>query len=151
MKNFFLMLAVCFMAGMAVKAQDNKAYEEAMVKMLEVSKTMEAMEQIAPQITAVVKQQVGSTNVPDSFWQELEQNMVNMYAKILKAMLPVYQKYLTIEDIREITKFYETPVGKKLAASNTKIAMEAMPIAQNIAMQTMQEFMENAKAKGYIK
>lgn len=151
MKNFFLMLAVCFMAGMAVKAQDNKAYEEAMVKMLEVSKTMEAMEQIAPQITAVVKQQVGSTNVPDSFWQELEQNMVNMYDKILKAMLPVYQKYLTIEDIREITKFYETPVGKKLAAFNTKIAMEAMPIAQNIAMQTMQEFMENAKAKGYIK
>lgn len=151
MKNFFLMLAVCFMAGMAVKAQDNKAYEEAMVKMLEVSKTMEAMEQIAPQITAVVKQQVGSTNVPDSFWQELEQNMVNMYDKILKAMLPVYQKYLTIEDVREITKFYETPVGKKLAASNTKIAMEAMPIAQNIAMQIMQEFMENAKAKGYIK
>lgn len=151
MKIFFLMLAVCFMAGMAVKAQDNKAYEEAMVKMLEVSKTMEAMEQIAPQITAVVKQQVGSTNVPDSFWQELEQNMVNMYDKILKAMLPVYQKYLTIEDVREITKFYETPVGKKLAASNTKIAMEAMPIAQNIAMQIMQEFMENAKAKGYIK
>lgn len=53
--------------------------------------------------------------------------------------------------IRAIIDFYETPVGKKLAESNTKIAVEAMPIAQQIAQQTMQKFMEEAKANGYVK
>lgn len=142
-------VVVFLMTGVAVQAQDNKAYEQAMVKMLEVSKTMDGMKQMAPQIINMLKQQ--STGVPEEFWKELEQEMTGMYDEIIKAMVPIYQKYLTLEDIKEITKFYETPIGKKLADTNTKIAMEAMPIAQQIAMQNMQKFANKMKEKGYIK
>lgn len=136
------MCIVMFLAvSMVSQAQNNKEYETAMVKMLEVSKSMEAIKQISPQIIASIKQQ-GGTDLPDAFWQELEKGMSTMYDKILKAMIPIYEKYLTLEDINGIIKFYETPVGKKLADSNTKIALESMPIAQQIAMDTMQEFLQ---------
>lgn len=151
MKRVFVFLMLCWGIGLSLQAQENKVYETAMVKMLEVSKSMEAMKQLAPQITAAMKQQIGNAQVPESFWTELESKMVTMYDRIIHALIPVYQKYLSVEDIQEIIKFYETPVGKKLAASNTQIAMEAMPIAQQIAIETMQGFMEEAKAKGYIK
>lgn len=151
MKNILILfICVCGMSFFS-QAQNtvSKEYEAAMTKMLEVSNTMEAMKQIAPQITAMVQQQAPSA--PQEFWDELEKNMQNMYARIIKAMIPVYQKYLTLEDVQGIIRFYESPVGKKLAASNTKIAVETMPIAQQIAMETMQEFMQSAKEKGYIK
>ena len=148
----FLILFICA-CGMSFFSQAqntvSKEYEVAMTKMLEVSNSLEAMKQIAPQITTMVKQQ--APEAPQEFWDELEKNMENMYAQILKAMIPVYQKYLTLEDVQGIIQFYESPVGKKLAVSNTKIAIETMPIAQQIAMETMQKSMQLAKEKGYIK
>lgn len=143
--SFVLLLAFALMA----QAQDNKKYEAAMIKMLEVSKSMDAMKQMAPQIISMVKQQAPAA--PEEFWNGLEKGMLEMYDEIIKAMIPVYEKYLTLEDIEGVIRFYETPVGKKLAESNTKIAAETMPIAQQIAMQTMQKLMESAKEKGYVK
>lgn len=149
MKKLLVSLVLFFAFAMVVQAQEDKAYEAAMTKMLEVSKSMDAMKQLAPQIIAMTKQQV--PNAPQEFWNELEKTMVGMYDQIIKAMIPVYHKYLSLEDIQGIIKFYETPVGKKLADSNTKIAAEAMPIAQKIAMETMQKMMAQAKEKGYVK
>ena len=92
-------------------------------------------------MTAMLKQQL--PQAPDEFWKELDASMNGMYDKIIKAVIPVYKKYLTLDDLKEIIKFYETPVGKKLA--------EILPIAQQIGMQTMQELMQKAQEKGYLK
>lgn len=149
MKKLLVSLVLFFACAMVVQAQEDKAYEAAMTKMLEVSKSMDAMKQLAPQIIAMTKQQ--APGAPQEFWNELEKTMVGMYDEIIKAMIPVYHKYLSLEDIQGIIKFYETPVGQKLADSNTKIAAEVMPIAQKIAMETMQKMMAQAKEKGYVK
>lgn len=154
MKKVLLGLVLLLTLGIAVQAQnDNKAYREAMVKMMEVSKTMDVMKQMSGQIMNLSKQQAASagTQVPEEFWTGLESRLNAMYDRIIQEMIPIYQKYLALEDVRAITKFYETPVGKKLAASNTQISMEAMPVAQKIAMETMQSLMTEMKEKGYIK
>lgn len=150
MRRIFICLVLFLAVSIVSQAQENKEYEAAMVKMLEVSKTMDAMKQLAPQITAMMKQQA-TAEVPTDFWNLIEKQMVSMYEQIIKAMLPIYQKYLTLDDIKEIIRFYESPVGKKLADSNTKIAMEAMPVAQQIAMENMQKIQAEMKEKGYIK
>lgn len=154
MKKLLLSLVLLFTFSMSSwsqvtdKAYD-KAYEEAMVKMLEVSKSMDAMKQMAPQIIALIKQQ--APDAPQEFWNGLETAMLTMYDKMLKAFIPVYKKHLTLEDIQGIIKFYETPIGKKLASTNIVIATESMPIAQKIAMETMQALIKDATEKGYIK
>lgn len=150
MKNVIITLAFLLGIAFSVQSQDNKAYESAMVKMLEVSKSMEAMKQIAPQITAMMKQQSGG-QISDEFSKLMETEFVKMYDRMIKAMIPVYQRYLSLEDIHGVIAFYETPVGKKLADSNIKIAVDIMPIAQQIGMETMQTLMQTAKEKGYIK
>lgn len=151
MKTLFTTLLLCLTLAFATQAQTSvdKEYQAAVTKMLEVSNSLEAMKQMAPQIVAMVKQQAPAA--PQEFWDEMEKTMLTMYDEIVKAIIPVYQKYLTLQEIQGVIKFYESPVGKKLAQSNTQIAMETMPIAQQIGMQTMQKLMENAKAKGYIK
>lgn len=146
----FLVCIVLFLSAIASQAQGvSKEYEQAMIKMLEASRSMEAMKQIAPQMINMIKQQ--TKDVPDEAWKEIEAEMIAMYDQIIKAMIPIYQKYMTLEDIQEVIKFYETPVGKKMAEATPKITMESMPIAQKIAMENMQKLMEKLKGKGYIK
>lgn len=148
MKKILLFVVVVW-AGWGSQAQENQDYKAAMVKMLEVSKSMDAMKQLAPQMRELIKQQM--PDAPEAFWKEYEEAMIAMYDRILKEMTPIYQKYLTLEDIQQIIAFYESPVGQKLAGSNTKIAMETVPLAQKIAAETLQPLMENAKAKGYLR
>ena len=147
MKKILVSLAVLWCVALGVQAQDNQEYEKQVAKMLEMTHTMDAMKQIFPQMTAMLKQQL--PQAPDEFWKELDASMNGMYDKMIKAVIPVYKKYLTLDDLKEIIKFYETPVGKKLSEMNPKATAEILPIAQQIGMQTMQELMQKAQEKGY--
>ena len=129
MKKILVSLAVLWCVALGVQAQDNQEYEKQVAKMLEMTHTMDAMKQIFPQMTAMLKQQLPQT--PDEFWKELDASMNGMYDKMIK--------------------FYETPVGKKLSEMNPKATAEILPIAQQIGMQTMQELMQKAQEKGYLK
>ena len=131
MKKILVSLAVLWCAALGVQAQDNQEYEKQV------------------QMTAMLKQQL--PQAPDEFWKELDASMNGMYDKMIKAVIPVYKKYLTLDDLKEIIKFYETPVGKKLSEMNPKATAEILPIAQQIGMQTMQELMQKAQEKGYLK
>lgn len=150
MKTLFTTLLFCLMLALVTRAQNttaaDKDFQAAVTKMLEVSNGLETM---APQITAMLKQQV--PEAPQAFWDDVEKTMADMYSRVIQAMVPVFQKYYTLEDIQDIVRFYESPVGKKLAQSNTKIAMETIPIAQRIGMETMQKLMQTAREKGYVK
>ena len=130
MKKILVSLAVLWCVALGVQAQDNQEYEKQVAKMLEMTHTMDAMKQIFPQMTAMLKQQL--PQAPDEFWKELDASMNGMYDKM-------------------IIKFYETPVGKKLSEMNPKATAEILPIAQQIGMQTMQELMQKAQEKGYLK
>ena len=62
----------------------------------------------------------------------------------------IYYRYLTINDLKKITQFYESPVGKKLAESTPVMTAEAMEAGQQIGMVIAQEIVANLKEKGYI-
>jgi hypothetical protein len=43
---------------------------------------------------------------------------------------PIYNKYLTLEEIRELIRFYKTPVGKKAISVIPKMMQESMQAGQ---------------------
>ena len=149
MKKILVSLAVLWCVALGVQAQDNQEYEKQVAKMLEMTHTMDAMKQIFLQMTAMLKQQL--PQAPDEFWKELDASMNGMYDKMIKAVIPVYKKYLTLDDLKEIIKFYETPVGKKLSEMNPKATAEILPIAKPIRSQTLTELMKKANEKRYFK
>ena len=53
-------------------------------------------------------------------------------------------------DLQEITKFYESPVGKKMAAAQPAIATESMAVGQQWGMKIATKVQESLKAKGYL-
>ena len=82
---------------------------------------------------------------------EAEKEMMKTLVDDLVEMLaPIYHKRLTLSDLQEITKFYESPVGKKMAAAQPAIATESMAVGQQWGMKIATKVQESLKAKGYL-
>ena len=151
----FLLVFVLFLSVWSVaeaqttQAQPTKEYVAALKKMMTASNSDATIKAMIPQLFAAMKQQL--PNVPAEFWTELEKEVTASAANDFVEMLaPIYFKQLTQADLEAIIKFYETPVGKKMAAAQPYIATESMKIGQQWGMSIGMKVQEALKAKGYL-
>lgn len=116
-------------------AQDiNQDYKDALLDMLKSSGSEEAYQTAIDQMINMQKTQ--NPGIENEFWDKFSAEMKSSSLDDLTEMLvPVYQKYLTIEDLKEIVAFYQTPVGKKFANSNPMILQESMQVGQKWGME----------------
>jgi uncharacterized protein len=60
---------------------------------------------------------------------------------VTDAMVPIYARAFSMEDIQEITKFYESPVGQKMVKQLPQVTQESqntgVQIEQNAAMSVL--------------
>lgn len=102
-----------------------------------------------PQMIGMMKHTY--SNVPDEFWKNFEEQLSEKAnTQFLDIYVSIYHRYLTISDLKKITAFYESPVGKKLAESTPVMTAEAMEAGQQIGMGIAKEIMANLKEKGYV-
>lgn len=87
--------------------------------------------------------------VPQAFWEEMR---VDFDVDTLIALeIPIYKKYLTVDDILAISAFYETPAGKRLIAAQPFILKESMQVGREWGEAVRRQILEKARSKGYIK
>ena len=58
-------------------------------------------------------------------------------------------KYMTKEDLEDLIKFYQSPIGKKFAKNTPMIVQESMQIGQEWGMKIGEDFAKKMKKKGY--
>ena len=148
MTKKFLTLSVLIFVSLTVFGQVDKEYSKTLKKMFEVSGTEESYQAVINQLFTMFKQQYSDveTDVWVAFEKEFSKTSLNDLTEML---VPVYSKYMTIEDVKELIKFYETPVGKKFAKNTPLIMQESMQVGQEWGMKIGQEFEKKMKEKGY--
>jgi hypothetical protein len=50
--------------------------------------------------------------------------------QVVDRLIPIYAKYLTKDDIRQITEFYRSPAGRKLVSVMPAISVESAKVGQ---------------------
>ena len=70
--------------------------------------------------------------VKEAFWNEFRKEL--SADELVKLIIPLYDKHLTHPEIKELIKFYETPVGKKMIAVMPAITAESMQAGQQWGM-----------------
>ena len=85
--------------------------------------------------------------VPDELWDELV-GEIDM-DEFLGALAPVHEKYLTGEEVQEIIKFYESPVGVKIRQVLPKIKEEALREGAQRQSDIVNRIMRKLEEKGY--
>ena len=83
------------------------------------------------------------------FWDGFQKKWEGKFgSKLAELYAPVYQKYLTLDDLKKIVAFYESPVGKKLGASTPAMMAEGMQIGQKLGMEIATELQQELQAQG---
>lgn len=67
-------------------------------------------------------------DVPGQFWQDFSLEFKRQASpdELMKAILPIYDKHFTHQEIRQLIAFYESPLGRKISTTLPEIQRESV-------------------------
>jgi len=120
MKKIVLTFALVLAAQISM-AQTNEAFKKDVLKVIEVTGSASQMKLAKDQILKMIPKEKQA-----AFLIEFDASLPSLYDKIAK----VYMEEYSHDDIKQILKFYETPVGKKMTEKAGVIAEKNMAASQ---------------------
>lgn len=123
MKKLLLSLAFFCVTQFGI-AQDS--YKSDVIETIKLSGATAGITVIIDQFLPMIPEE----NQAD-FKKEYEALLPSLYEK----MVPVYQKYYTHEEIKEMLKFYNSPLGKKIAKNAGNLTSDGMQVGQDWGME----------------
>ncbi len=138
MKNHFpFQVIMCVIALFALisptSAQDNQdktvtdEYRSALKKIMEISGTSATTDDLFPKLLSIMK--LKAPEKDEAYWNEFVKNWKEkLDNRVIEICAPVYQKHLTLEDLKAVADFYDSPVGKRYKESTLGVMREAMPL-----------------------
>ena len=140
LKPLTVFLAVLCLA-LTADAQVTKEQEAGIRKMMRLTGMIQLMEQINDQMVATLKQDAPA-GVPEGFWSRVREKRMNR-EQVVGQMIPVYAKYFSVEDLKAINAFYESPAGQRLGP----MMQENMKIGQAWGQEVSQKLIDDLKAE----
>ena len=67
-------------------------------------------------------------DIPVEFWDEFQIRFVQQFRpdELIDLVIPIYEKHFTSDDIKQMTEFYESPVGRKYVSESVAMQAESM-------------------------
>jgi hypothetical protein len=126
------------LTGQAVKSKTSyhstSDFQTEYIHLINVSGAKKQFEAIFPQMLNNIAAQEKSQN-PEASQQidqrnyVLQNKAINNIDDFLIKLLPVYEKYFTLEDLQTLNKFYSTEIMQKMMEKQPFLTKEIMPIA----------------------
>jgi len=106
-----------------------------------------AVDQIMKDMIESIRPYVMSTLPPgeyrekfaDMFFAKFQAQ--NGAQKLLELEVPIYDKYLSDDDVKALIQFYQTPAGQKLAQVTPSIALDLRAVSEKWAQETGRQCM----------
>lgn len=117
--------------------------------LLELTGSNKLGKQIWDQLIQTVKP--SASQVPSSVWDELGAEFeadING-GKFVEMMVPIYSRAFSEEELNELVKFYESPIGRKMTSALPQIVSESMAAGQQWAGEVLKRLRTRLKEKGY--
>jgi hypothetical protein len=135
MKNIFSILFFSIFLSLTLSAQTDVDYNNSLRKMFETSGTEKMYKLVVENMLLSYKENL-LLDMDDDIFKSLEAECLNMSLDVLVEMYaPVYKKYMSKQDLDELTKFYLSPIGQKVVNNTPMIMEEAMEIGKQWGMQ----------------
>ena len=94
-------------------------------------------------------------DVPDQFWQDfaLEFKRQASPDELMQAILPIYDKHFTHQEIRQLIAFYQSPLGRKISTTLPEIQRESVDAGrawgEQLGDRMHKELQQRLTEKGY--
>ncbi len=140
-----LFLAIIIFVGFTAPARAEVSPEKRVQieKMLRLTGMEKLMEQIKGQMLSGFKgREIG---IPDDFWARLSTKMDTR--EMIEKIIPVYDKYYSVEDLKAVNAFYESPAGQKVLSTLPQVMAESMKIGREWGEKIGREAAEEIQAE----
>ena len=117
-------LIICSYASVA-RADLSSEKRAEIQKMLRLTGMESRMGQMKSQIIAGMRKQM--SDMSDVFWTKLEQKLD--YHELIEMVMPIYDKYYTLEDLKSANAFYESPAGIRILSVSPMVSQEVVKIS----------------------
>ncbi|MFV8376792.1 DUF2059 domain-containing protein [Flavobacterium sp. LB1P62] len=88
-------------------------------------------------------------NVPVEFWDNFLKEINS--DTLINLIIPIYDKYYTESEIKQLTEFYQSSLGKKLIAIMPLVLQESMQAGQTWGKEIGEKVYNNLEEKGFVK
>ena len=143
-----VLVVLLLTGGFSVSAQttNEDEYTKTLYTYFQKSGSEASFSQVVSQLVGMMKDKY--PEIDKSFWKEFEKEMKNSsMIDIAVKLTPIYKKYLTLDDLKQIIAFYESPVGKKLSDNTPAISSESISIGQEWGRELAQKIVSKLEAK----
>ncbi|MCB4798347.1 DUF2059 domain-containing protein [Neotamlana laminarinivorans] len=126
MKKLVLLCLFVLALTTQVQAQDNAAFKTDTVEFLKLTGAGAAFEKAIEQIGAMV-----SLENKEAYRKEATGTLDGLYEK----MADLYMAEFTHDEVKELTAFYKSDLGTKLAEKQVMLTQKAMSLGQTWGME----------------
>ncbi len=156
MKKFFIIIFLLSLPFFPISAQNSGKQEvpkENSTKIRDIKRMMEisgsgdlGMQVLTNMIDSYKK---SLPNIPQTFWDNFIKE-VNAES-LVELVIPIYDKYLSHDEIKDIIRFYESPSGRKLVKVLPMITEESMDVGrkwgEGIGKKLIEKLQNEAEGK----
>jgi len=136
MKKLILFLSIFF--TIFTTQSQNESYKEVLLDFMEAQGTLDTFNSTIDQMSEIMGNQIEA--------EKIKPLMDEMFSGLIDALVPVYQKHLSIQDLKDGIGMYQTAIGKKIAEKSPLITQETMGVSMEWGIQfssKIQELMGN--------
>jgi uncharacterized protein len=129
------------------QSQPDEAKKADILKLFKLTNTGDMTSQAVSAIIDLERKAMPS--IPESFWAEFKKEMSGA-SSLTSLLIPIYDKHLTHQEIKDILKFYESPSGKRFLAVLPQLTEDGMKVGQKMGLEISQQLARRLIEKGYI-
>ena len=140
-------LIVTFTSNLICFAATSREKELEIRKLFEATGVIKAVTGMKGQM--ITHFRTSLPQVPKQFWDEFEKEMD--IDELVTLMVPIYDKHLSLEDIKAANAFYATPAGKRLAEKTPVMTTEGFDVGRKWGEAKGRLVAQRLKEKGLDK
>ena len=88
------------------------------------------------------------TELPPEFFDEFKKAVLSDELKDVLA--PIYDRHYTLEEIEQLIKFYESPIGRTMVKRQPLVQQDAMGVGRHWGQKKAAEIVERLRERGVI-
>jgi hypothetical protein len=101
--------------------------------------------EIVRQLTSRLRPLVAKA--PQSFWDEYLAQVKE--EELVERIIPIYERNLSAQDVKDLIAFYKTPAGQHLVRATPIIMQESFADGQAWGQEIARRILQSARAKGF--
>ena len=151
MKKYTLFLAIMFASVIFAETSEDIITKSAKQSDINIKKLSDNKRTLVIELLQLVKAKEQSQQVLDSMIQTMPLDVQATFKEALNAdemmklVIPVYERYLTVDDLKNVIAFYRSPAGKKLLEAQPKIMKDSMIVMKVYVQKKLSEKMNLEK------